>query len=49
MKLVRRLRLRGERIKVLAGLELGAVQGGRVAVTDDCPSAYTYCYKYCGD
>lgn len=42
----RRLRLAAETVRVL---DLAEVRGGWLAITEECPSAYTYCYKVCSD
>lgn len=44
-----RLRLAAETVRQLRTAELGRAAGGYVAITDECPSEYTYCAKYCSD
>ena len=45
----RKLRLAAETVRQLRTAELPVVRGGMVEVTDECPSEYTYCAKYCSD
>lgn len=45
----KKLKLRLDQVRLLTAPTLDRVRGAWQAETDECQSAYTYCYKYCSD